>query len=161
MKRVRVQELPLALKKEPHARLTKAGQVAFVKGGEKPEGSGRKKGQPNHHSKVLKEIIFTAMDMVGQNGKGKNQAAGYLAMVAWKKPELFMPLLAKVLPYSLSGAGGGPVQVEYTNKEDITLRFKERGLPLPTNLLDAPRRKKPSETIDAEYTEVEPEEEDA
>ena len=137
-------------------RETEAGP-AFIKGGVKPPGSGRKKGQTNKHSRILKEIAFTAMEMVGSNNRGKDGAEGYMAHLAWKHPEIFGKLLEKIIPYSLAGAGGGPVQIEYTNKEDITLRFKERGLPIPPNLLAPPKRKKLEEIEEASYEEVEEE----
>lgn len=121
-------------------RKTKEGQPVFVKGGVKPEGSGRKKGQKNRHTIILKDCLMTAMQMVGNNNRGREGAEGYLAWLAWKHPDIFGKLLEKMLPYSLSGAGGGPVQIEYTNREEILLRLKERGLPMPTNLLAPPRR---------------------
>ena len=157
MKRIRAAEQS---KRKNLAREFEEG-TAFVKGGVKPASSGRKKGTPNRTTRVLKELIFTAMDMVGSDGKGKDEAAGYLARVADAQPELFIPLLIKMLPYSLAGAGGGPVQIEYSSKEDIILRMKERGLPLPDNLLSAPKRKPPSEVIDVDFEEVEREEEEA
>jgi hypothetical protein len=148
---------PAETKAERLARTTAAGEPAFVKGGVKPEGSGRKKGQQNRHTVVLKECIQQAMELVGSNNKGKDGATGYLAHLAWRHPDIFGKLLEKMLPYSLSGAGGGPVQVEYTNREEIVLRMKERGLPTPPNLLAAPKRKSPAlaEIEDGEFDEVE------
>lgn len=156
VQRVRVKEEKPA---ERFARKTKKGELAFVKGGTRPEGSGRKKGQQNRHTTILKEVIFKGMEMVGSNNRGKDGAEGYMAHLAWKHPDIFGRLLEKVLPFSLAGAGGGPVQVEYTNKEEITLRIKERGLPLPIDLLAPPKRKPPAEVMDAEYVEVDESEE--
>lgn len=141
MKRLKAPET----KADKLARITAAGEPTFVKGGVKPEGSGRKKGQQNRQTVVLKDCIIQAMNMVGRDGKGKEAAAGYLAHLAWKHPDIMGRLLEKMLPYSLSGAGGGPVQVEYTNREEIILRMKERGLPLPPALLAPPKRKTAAE----------------
>jgi hypothetical protein len=154
MNRVRAIKRP---KKEDKQLRMVAGVPAFVKGSPKPEGSGRKKGTPNRHSVVLKDCIQRAMEMVGSNRRGKDGAEGYLAHLAWNHPDIFGRLLEKLLPFSLSGAGGGPVQIEYTNREEIMLRFKERGLPVPPNLLAPPRRKPPrdAEIIDAEVEDVE------
>jgi len=165
MKRIRPPEPRAITKQEAQrkavkmARETKDGEVAFVKGGVKPAGSGRVKGQTNKHSRILKEMVFDAMALVGEDGRGKGGGVGYLANVAKKHPDLYIQLLLKIIPYSLSGAGGGPVQVSYTNIEEITLRLKERGLPAPDNLLAPPRRQKPveedAEIVDAEFEPVE------
>jgi hypothetical protein len=150
MQRIKVEEP----KAKPIVRKTTKGEVVFVKGGVKPEGSGRKKGQQNRHTVVLKDCILTAMGMIGRDGKGKDEAEGYLARIALLHPDLFIKLLEKMLPFSLTGGGGGAVQVEYSTREEIVLRMKERGLPIPQTLLAAPKRNPKASVIEGEYEEV-------
>lgn len=89
---------------------------------------GRLKGTPNKATASLRAAILEAGEMVGagaeyKNGRiipGKDGLKGYLAEKAITNPELYMPLLARVLPYELTGVGGGPIQHEITG--DSTLR---------------------------------------
>lgn len=121
----------------------------FKKG--RTKSGGRVKGTPNRTPRLLKDAIMNAMDMVGQDNRGKNGVDGYLARIAWRKPEVFVRLVEKLLPFQLTGANGGPVQMTYENKADILQRFRERGLPPPQSLLEAP-------VLDAEFSEVETDE---
>jgi hypothetical protein len=95
---------------------------------------GRKQGAGNAMPRILKELIFTAMDMVGRDGRGKDKAAGYLARVAIRHPEIFGRFVEKMIPYTMTGPDGGPVQVTYDNKDDIVKRMRERGMPIPKAL---------------------------
>lgn len=112
------------------------GNPAFQKGKPLPDYvKPRAPGTRNRTSTVLKECMIAAMDMVGSNNKGKDGATGYLAWLAHSKPEIFGRLLEKLLPFTLTGAGGGPVQLQYTNTAEVIQRMKERGLPIPLSLM--------------------------
>lgn len=130
MKRVRVteNEAPVRSKGNPNWR----------KGMKKPPNSGRAKGVPNKVTMLLKEAIPQAIENLGADGKGKDGLIGWLMNVAKKEPVAFLRLVDRLLPYQITGAGGGPVQMTYEKKEDIAQRMKERGMPIPKSLMDAP-----------------------
>lgn len=137
MQRVRVKviddEQVQVLEPEPKKR---RGNPAWQKGKPMPDYvKPRAPGSRNKTPTIVKEAMLTAMEMVGSNNKGKDGAAGYLAHLAWKKPEIFGRLLEKLLPFTLTGAGGGPVQLQYTNVADVIQRMKERNLPIPPSLM--------------------------
>lgn len=70
----------------------------------KPKTGGRKAGTPNKVTKELKDMILGALSDVG--------GQDYLVKQAKKNPATFMTLLGKVLPMQVTGAGGGPIQVQ-------------------------------------------------
>lgn len=65
---------------------------------------GRKAGTPNKVTGELKDMILGALDDVG----GKE----YLSHQAKENPTAFMTLVGKVLPMQVTGANGGPLQVQ-------------------------------------------------
>jgi len=69
-------------------------------------GMGRKKGVPNKATAALKEMILTALDEAHPEG-----GIGYLRSQASENPVAFMALVGKVLPMTVTGEGGGPLQV--------------------------------------------------
>lgn len=99
---------------------------------------GRKKGTPNKVTVILKDGIMTAMEELGQDLKGKDGVIGFLKRMAIRKPEQFMRLVEKLLPYQLTGKDGGPMQMIHKTREELVQRMKERGLPVPQSLMDAP-----------------------
>lgn len=110
----------------------------FTKGAPRVEGAGRQKGSVNKTTALLKDAIIMAAELEGSDRKGKDGLVGYLRFLARKHPVVYERLLEKLLPYQLSGAGGGPVQVEYKTKEELVQRMKERGLVVPPSLMDGP-----------------------
>lgn len=105
---------------------------------------GREKGTPNKVTVILKDGIMAAMDQVGYDTKGKEGVVGFLKRMAIRKPEQFMRLVEKLLPYQLTGKDGGPMQLVHQTKEELVARMKERGLPVPQSLMDAPS---PSQSV--------------
>lgn len=105
---------------------------------------GRQKGTPNKVTVILKDGIMTAMDQVGYDTKGRDGVVGFLKRMAIRKPEQFMRLVEKLLPYQLTGKDGGPMQLVHQTKEELVQRMKERGLPVPQSLMDAPS---PSQSV--------------
>ena len=75
-------------------------------GGARP-GAGRKKGVPNKFNGEIKAAIVEAFEAAG--------GAAYLLTVAQTKPEVFCSLLGKVLPMQVTGDGGGPVVITWSN----------------------------------------------
>ena len=77
----------------------------------KPKTGGRAKGTPNKFTGLLKDAILEAATLAG----GKDGLVGYLRTQATKNPAQFLVLLGKVMPVQLTGAGGGPLQIEAIN----------------------------------------------
>lgn len=115
----------------------------FKKGDPRINKKGKPKGTQNKITRELKEALILAAEKVGQDGKGKDGAVGYLAWLAKKKPEVFGMLLGKLLPLQLTGQGGGPLAFEYKDPAAIAEAFKQRGLPLPTGLFKSINRELP------------------
>lgn len=134
-----------APKASPGERLAKAVGKAkpqlFKKGEARPEGAGRKKGSQNKTTVLLKEAIIMAAECEGSDQRGKEQLVGYLRTLARREPAVFGRLLEKLLPYQLTGKDGSPMQMVHTTKEQLVERFKERGLPMPSSLLNMPAHK--------------------
>jgi hypothetical protein len=105
---------------------------AFKPGNKKPEGSGRKKGQPNTLTRELKEAIVTAAAMHGSDGKGKDELIGYLFRLAKNKdPYLFTGLLKAIIPLQVQ-MGGTPQEKPYQSAEEVRAELERRGLPQQT-----------------------------
>ena len=68
---------------------------------------GRKKGQVNKTTALLKDAILKAAEAAG----GKGGTVAYLTDQAKDNPAAFLSLLGKVLPTQISGEDGGPVRV--------------------------------------------------
>lgn len=118
---------------EPKPRKNRKG---FEPGHEKKKG--RVKGVPNKITFMVKEAILQATALSGEDKRGKGGAVGYLKRIADYKPELFVRLLERLLPYQVTGKDGGPVQMTYETIEDVKQRMKERGLPVPVTLTQLP-----------------------
>ena len=91
----------------------------FKKGDPRPEGAGRKPGQPNRITRDIKEALLRTLDALGneaffikmgQSRDGNNQRA-------------IATLLGKLLPTQtqLSGPNGGPIQTEAMTRQLSTL----------------------------------------
>ena len=65
-------------------------------------GGGSRKGQPNRVTKELKAMILGALDEAG--------GQAYLVTQAHDNPNAFLTLVGKVLPMTVQGADGGPMQ---------------------------------------------------
>lgn len=129
VKRLRLEDAIEEVKKEPHR---------FKKGDPRPEGAGREKGVKNKTTLLLKEAIIMAAECEGLDTKGKDGLVGYLRRLSRREPAVFGRLMEKLLPYQLTGKDGSPMQLVHTTKEQVIERFKERGLPLPANLMEMP-----------------------
>jgi hypothetical protein len=69
-------------------------------------GPGRPKGEPNKLQRSVRDMIATALDMVG----GEN----YLAMCAVTQPVAFLALVGKTLPLKVMGDPDNPLFVVST-----------------------------------------------
>ncbi len=67
---------------------------------------GRQAGTPNKTTAALKDAILAALDTVG--------GEAYLVKVANENPQVFCTLLGKVLPMQVTGEGGGPLVIRWT-----------------------------------------------
>jgi hypothetical protein len=102
----------------------------------RPPTSGRKAGQPNKTTRILKEAIILAAEKVGSDKRGTDGLVGYLVNIAKTRPEEFCALLGKVLPLQLTGPNDGPLQVAMT-RDEVRERLQERGIPI-TGVFDGP-----------------------
>lgn len=84
---------------------------------------GRPSGAQNKTTKLLKDLVMQAAEQVGEDGAGKDGLLGYLKNLAVKKPELFVPLLAKILPIQLNVKAQAAVVVI---SPDMTMEQAER-----------------------------------
>lgn len=100
--------------------MPKAARVGhrFKKGDPRPAGAGRRPGQANRTTTVLKLAILNSAADVGfpkQKGRhwkpGPGGLEGYLRWLAMYEPKSFSMLLGRVLPLQITGEGGGPVRV--------------------------------------------------
>jgi hypothetical protein len=67
---------------------------------------GRVAGTPNKNTTALKDAIMAALDTVG--------GQAYLERVAQEDPKTFCTLLGKVLPMQVTGEGGGPIVMRWS-----------------------------------------------
>jgi hypothetical protein len=103
----------------------KFAEFGFKKGDGR---GGRPKGAPNKTTRALKEAIILAAE------KSKHSKAhdleGYLLYLADEKPELFVPLLAKLLPLQVraKNEGDGPVNLINPNMSvsEMISNFEQR-----------------------------------
>lgn len=72
---------------------------------------GRKKGTPNKVTRTVREAIERAFDHVGGHKWLVEQAA--------LNPVAFMTLLGKLMPTQITGADGGPLQVQAIERRII------------------------------------------
>lgn len=123
----------LTLRKgQPHG----TGDRGFQKGMAKPEGSGRKKGQQNHITTLLKEEIIAAAAEIGDKDfGGRERLRGYLKYLARNHPKSYSNLLARVLPYQVNASVDHEHRV-YRNREEIEEAMRERGLPVPSRMFN-------------------------
>lgn len=75
-------------------------------------GMGRPVGVPNKITKQLKDMILEALNNAG--------GVDYLTTQAHENPKAFLPLLAKILPYQVTGEGGKPISL-ILGREDANL----------------------------------------
>lgn len=105
---------------------------AFKKGQPRPEGGGRKKGQRNRTTTMLKDAILEAAALVGRDGRGRDGLVGYLAMLATKEKAVYARLLERVLPMQIRVEDKTTPQ--YSPQEAVE-RLRQRSLPVPPALL--------------------------
>lgn len=127
VKRLRLEDAIDEVSKEPHR---------FDKGHEKI--GGRAKGTKNKTTVLLKEAIIMAAEHEGLDRHGKDGLVGFLRMLSRREPAVFGRLMEKLLPYQLTGKDGSPMQVVHSTKQQLLDRMKERGMPIPTSLMDMP-----------------------
>ncbi len=85
----------------------KLGEPNKSKRGGRRAGAGRKKGEPNKITALLKDAIL----MAATNAGGKDGLVGYLQIQAAANPGPFMGLLGKVLPMQIAGDADNPIQL--------------------------------------------------
>jgi hypothetical protein len=76
-------------------------------------GKGRPKGSQNKTTRLLKDAILLAAENAG-NKVGSDGLVSYLESQAQANPGPFLALVGKVLPMTVTGEGGGPVEVNVT-----------------------------------------------
>lgn len=74
-------------------------------------GRGRPAGIPNKMTREIKEMVMQALENAG--------GVDYLTQQARDNPGPFLTLLGKVLPLQVTGAGGGPLKVEFPGLAEL------------------------------------------
>jgi hypothetical protein len=83
---------------------------------------GRKKGTPNKTSGLLKEAILLAAQEAGKklHPNDDDGLVAYCRFLAMEHPTTFSNLLGRVLPMQVTGANGGPIEVNHKGLESLT-----------------------------------------
>ena len=113
----------------------KSVELLVPEKGEKHPNAGRPKGAKNVMTRVLKDaILLAAEESKHSNGGG---LAGYLTYLADNKPELFVPLLARLLPLQEKELAQAAKErdkprkrVVYRSVAEIRAELIARGLPV-------------------------------
>lgn len=84
----------------------------------------------------LRELVVMAGELAGEDGNGKDGMLGYLTRIARQKPELYVPLLAKVIPHIVQSPD--QPEKEYRTREEIQAELAQRGLPTSGVLINDP-----------------------
>jgi hypothetical protein len=112
--------------------------------GEKHPNAGRPKGAKNVMTRVLKDaILLAAEESKHSNGGG---LAGYLTYIADNKPELFVPLLGRLLTLQAKEQAKAAKEqdkprkrVVYETVEEARAKLIARGIPVRTiDMMRAP-----------------------
>jgi hypothetical protein len=113
----------------------KGVELSVPEKGERHPGAGRPKGSKNQMTVVLKEAILLAAEQSKHSKDGS--LAGYLTHLADNKPELFVPLLARVMLLQekeldkTAKQRGRPVErVVYRSVEEVRAALIAAGLPV-------------------------------
>jgi hypothetical protein len=103
--------------------------------GEKHPNAGRPKGSKNVMTRLLKDAILLAAEQSKHSKDGS--LAGYLTYLADNKPELFVPLLARLLPLQEKELAQAAKErdkprkrVVYRSVAEIRAELIARGLPV-------------------------------
>ncbi len=92
---------------------------------------GRAKGTPNRTTREIKDAVMEAFR--GAHPKGP---AAYLTELARQRPELFVPLLARILPTELKFDPGEERRLTYRNFAGSASRYAPQK-PLEPDVIDA------------------------
>ena len=93
-----------------------------------PKLGGRKPGAVNKFTRLVKEAVLAGAEQVGSDGKGRDGLIGYMRRVALRHPDLFVPLLAKIMPLQLNVATPTQPSAPLT-LEEVKARLEREGLP--------------------------------
>ena len=94
--------------------------MTFIKGQNKPEGSGRPAGGINKTTALIKTMVMTALE---KQTLGEGGGAEYLRIMATQEPRAFLGLIGKLLPAELRVDGGGGIPLvlfrNYTGRSEF------------------------------------------
>jgi hypothetical protein len=121
--------------KAPRARKPRSGNKKPNTSGLRPfqKGErrvGRQKGTKNRLGVRIKEALLEALELSGQDGRGKGGAAGYFVWLSRNEPAVFGSLIGKVIPMQLEVKD----KTERYTPQEAVARLQERGLPVPPSL---------------------------
>lgn len=75
------------------------------------KGGGRPPGTKNKIPYKVQNIVLQAIEELGEDGRGKNGAVGYLKAVARRHPEAYLRLIEKLIPAQAKLDVEGSVEV--------------------------------------------------
>jgi hypothetical protein len=117
-------------------KMKRRGGEKFVKGDPNP-GRGRPKGSENKMTRILKEAVVVAAELVGnrltREPKLALEGSGLVAYLEWAaehEPKAFLTLLGKVLPLQLHARSEFFRRERYVTVEEARARLRERGIPI-------------------------------
>jgi len=121
--RVRITPAPLAIKEKAETNPSNPFYPGHKKMG------GRKKGQRNKLTTLIKDAIVKAAELEGQDGKGKDGMVGYMRKLARNEPKTFAGLLGRALPFHLISHQTNDAD-RFESKEELLEELERRGLPI-------------------------------
>lgn len=88
--------------------------TSFKPGPDPKRGHGRKKGEPERNTRILRDALILAAEAAG--GGGKDGLVTYLTTVAIEKPAAFINTLGKVLPLEIKTDGANHITIEVVRR---------------------------------------------
>jgi hypothetical protein len=113
-----------------------ANLTSFRKGRRKT--GGRQHGTPNKNTRVLREAVLLAAAAAGNEG-GNDGLFQYLKKVAKKRPAIFFPLLARLLPLQIESQETANMQVTYRSAAEVRDELLRRGVPVNLMPVEPPQ----------------------
>lgn len=102
-----------------------------------PRYGGAKKGTKQLMTRVIREALIDAAELVGRDGEGQLGLIGYFAWLAREEPAVFGRLMEKLMPMQINGKiNHGLSDGVYETMEEVREAIKARGIPIPPGMIE-------------------------